>query len=133
MKITQTVVEAIWPKIAKTGHYRTPDKKKGAAFDVIASTEDCLTVQTGRGASIVIQKESFRATLEYLIKRTHTAEDRRCEVRASKSDPGLLDLATRDPAHARATMVIPYVLPILAATGVIVIDGNRPNAVWLNL
>jgi hypothetical protein len=133
MKMTQTVVEALWPKIAKKGHYRTPDKKKGAAFDVIASTKDCLTVQTGRGASIIIQKKSFQATLDFLIKQTHTADDRRCEIRASKSNPGFLDLASRIPAHSKATMVIPYVLPILAATGVITIDSNRPNAVWLNV
>jgi hypothetical protein len=56
--------------------------------------------------------------------------EKACRIGAGISGPGPLDEATR--IHSGGTMVIPYIVPILAATGIVGLSGERPNRVWLN-
>ncbi|NBV76180.1 MAG: hypothetical protein EBR59_09550 [Methylococcaceae bacterium] len=133
MSASQIIIDALWSKICLPKQYQTPDGIDPSIFNVIGVNNNYLRVQTNGGTILQIQKESFRAAIDYLIRHSHISYDSRCRIGASIPNPGPLDAATRIPVQANATMVITYVLPILAATGVLMIDGNRPNAVWINL
>jgi hypothetical protein len=139
--LTQTITDAIWLQIgvSKTdtqkskNTFKTPDDKKGSRFSVLNKTDDDLIIKTSRKSQLKISKESFRRALEYLIRHNHVSAVQYCEIGASKSEPSPLDLSTRIPQNKKSLMVIPYVLPILASTGVLATHGGRPNKVWLNI
>ena len=139
--LSQTLIDAIWSQIAfskiqthkSKSALKTPDKQNGSLFSVENKSPNELTIQTNGKARLTISKDAFRRALEYLIRHNHVSKEQVCEIGACISNPSPLDLTTRIPQTKRSTMVIPYVLPVLEAFGVLTIDGNRPNKVWLNL
>jgi len=140
--LTQTLIDAIWSQIKESKRvatakskplFKTPDEVNGSEFDIVAKTQNDLTILTSGSSKITISKEAFRCALEYLIRNNHVSKVQACEIGACISNPGPLDLTTRAPQSKRSTMVIPYILPILAAARVLTIDGGRPNKVWLTL
>ena len=139
--LSQTLIDAIWSQIALSkiethksqSALKTPDEQNGSFFSIANKSPNDLTVQTSGKARVTIDKEAFRRALEYLIRHNHVSKVQFCEIGACISNPGPLDLTTRTPQSKRSNMVIPYVLPILEAAGVLTIDGGRPNKVWLNL
>ena len=133
--LTQSLIDSLWDEI-KTGsktEYRTPDNAKGNKFIVVGKTQSLLTVNVGTKTHIKIEKESFRRALEFLIRNNCVSSVLGSEVGASKSHPGPLDLSTRISQSNKSLMLIPYILPILADTGILSINGARPNKVWINL
>ena len=139
--LSQTLIDAIWQDIPcvemESSHseemFKTPDDSKGSPFRVVGKNDNEVTIQTGGGATLKIDKESFRRVLEYLIRHNHVSRVQFCEIGASRDNPGPLDLTSRIPQSKSSTLVIIYILPILARAGVLTIDGGRPNKVWLNL
>ena len=126
------IIESLWPLVVKEGVvYRTPDDEKGAEFTVKESDEFWIRIETTGNSLITIQRDSFVAAIRYLMLHGHLGEDKSSPIGASIDNPGPLDLETRGPSGG--TMVIPYILPLLANLGVVGIDGSRPNKTWLNL
>lgn len=137
--LSQTLIDAIWPQIATLTEslnieeaLKTPDNG-GNSFSVVKKTDDSVMIQTDGNNTVSVGKESFRSVLEYLILHNHVSGVQYCKIGASRDKPGPLDLASRTPQSKSSTLVIIYILPILAAQGVVKIDGGRPNRVWLNL
>ena len=131
--LSQLIVDAIWRQLAKSPPvFKTPDKTKGRPFTITAVSEDKVSVKHGR-TDQDISKESFRQTIAYLVANNHVSAPTACEIRANKSGGGPLDIASRVPQKSNATMVISYVLPILADLGIVSIKSLRPNRVWLNV
>ena len=139
--LSQTIIDAIWQDIPnverESSHseemFKTPDGSKGSPFRILGKNDNEVTIQTGGGSTLKIDKESFRRVLEYLIRHNHVSRVQFCEIGASRDNPGPLDLTSRIPQSKSSPMVITYILPILAGAGVVTIDGGRPNKVWLNL
>jgi len=130
--LSQLIVDAIWHQLATSPPvFMTPDKAKGKPFTITDVSEDRVSVKHGKVQHI--SKESFRRTIEYLIANNCVSVPTACDIRASKSGGGPLDIASRVPQNNKADMVIPYVLPILAHLGIVSIKPTRRNAAWLNL
>jgi hypothetical protein len=131
LSLTQHLISAIWPEMAKVGEkYTTPDEQRGAEFIVEKSDASSISIQTSGESQISIHRDSFIAAFHFLLEGCHVSSEKACQIGANKLDPGLLDKATR--IHSGGTMVIPYIVPILAATGIVGVSGDRPNSVWLN-
>lgn len=129
--LSHLIVDAIWPllkDISKT--LQTPDQKKGSKFKIISVNGEELKISVGK---VSISKESFQHTIAYLLANNHVSSPTSCEIRASKSDGGPLDIASRTPQTSNVQMVIPYVVGILAAVGIVSVKSTRPNRVWINL
>jgi len=130
--LSQLIVDAVWLQLKKSPTvFKTPDKEKGADFTIKEVGEDKVYIQPAKVSHI--SKESFRRTIEYLIANNCVSAPTACEIRANKSGGGPLDIASRVPQSSKATMVIPYVLPILADQGIVSIKSTSPNATWLNV
>ena len=122
-------VASVWKEVSiirKT--YKTPS---GVPYSVCGANINSITIKTSRNHRITISREQFHEALRFLIANGHIGKNVACEIRANISEPGPLDSATR--AKGNGTMVIPYILPILASTGIVGIDGKRPNKTWINL
>ncbi|MCX8513087.1 MAG: hypothetical protein ORN83_15175, partial [Chthoniobacteraceae bacterium] len=112
------------------GMYNTPDLQNGARFEA-KTTSNGVEILTDGKTKFSIPKEAFKAALRYLIEHKHLVRESACEINASQSDPGPLNAATRRFTADR--MNISYLLPILASTGLVGIDGIRKNKTWINL
>jgi hypothetical protein len=129
--LSQSLISAIWPELAKVGvKYTTPDEQRGAKFIVEKSDAASISIRTSGESPISIHRDSFIAALHFLLEGCHVSPEKACRIGAGISDRGPLDEATR--IHSGGTMVIPYIVPILAATGIVGFSGERPNSVWLN-
>lgn len=123
-------IDVIWEKIPAEGDYSTPDIQRSSPFKVTKTSNEII-VETRGKSKFSIPKEAFEAALRYLIENKHYDEKSACDINASKTDPGPLNKATRIFTGDR--MNISYVLPILASTGVVGINGSRKNKTWVNL
>ena len=130
--LSQLIVDAVWCQLKKSPpSFKTPDKNRGNAFAITDVSKDKVSVKHGKVRHI--SKESFRQAIAYLIANNCVSAPAACEIRARKGGGGSLDIASRVPQSSKATMVIPYVLPILADLGIVSIKSSRNNAVWLNV
>jgi hypothetical protein len=130
--VVERIIESLWAEISKIGEkYKTPDDIKGVPFSVVKLGKASLTIATVKKSSLKIPEEAFAAAIQYLIENGHYGKGEACLIKASQSDPGPLNKATRK--FTNNTMNISYVLPILASTGVVGIDGKRKNKTWIKL
>jgi hypothetical protein len=120
--VSQTLIDAIWQDIPnverESSHseemFKTPDGSRGSPFGIGGKTDNEVTIQTGGGATLKIDKESFRRVLEYLIRHNHVSRVQFCEIGASRDNPGPLDLTSRIPQSKSSTLEIIYILPLLS-------------------
>lgn len=130
--LIDAALSSVWGQISVAGAtYRTPDITNGSPFTVTGADMNSTTITTSGGNRIKISREQFHEAIRYLVANGHLGNDHTCEIRANLDDPGPLDSATRSLGNG--TMVISYILPMLASTGIVGIDGNRPNTTWINL
>jgi hypothetical protein len=120
----------IWSDIATLKHLQTPDIQKGKVFTVISVVPESVTISSEAGSSITLRKAAFMETLRYLIVNGHNA-DNPCVIGSNQNadDAGPLCVASRS-ANGN-TRVISYIVPILAALGILGVSGDRPNKTWL--
>jgi hypothetical protein len=131
LSLTQHLISAIWPEMAKVGEkYTTPDEQRGSEFIVLASDNHTISIKTSGESVISIRRDSFISTLSFLLKGGHVSQERACVIGANIGEPGSLDQSTR--VYSGGTMVISYIVPILEKTGVVASNGKRPNKAWIN-
>ncbi|WP_141243330.1 hypothetical protein [Bordetella genomosp. 1] len=120
----------VWPRIEGLTDLRTPDDAVGRAFTVEAVDRDAVEIATAGGSPIIIRRTAFLAVLRYLVAHGHGASNA-CEIRSNQTaeHSGPLCMAARE-ANGN-TRVVNYVVPILAALGILGVDGTQPNATWL--
>lgn len=129
--LSEKVVEALWPDISGEGvPYKTPDNNLGSDFIVEKSDATSISIRTTGQSIISIHRDSFVAAVQFLLKGGNLSSENAHPIGASIGDPGSLDMATR--IHSGGTMVISYIVPILAATGIVGVSGDRPNKAWIN-
>ncbi len=131
-------LDTIWEEMcAPNLKFRTPDNREGSPFTTVNFDNDSVWIKTGNEnrPPWIIKKKAFFEALRYLDAFQH-GPDNQCEI-ASNTNPelaGPLDLATRkaNTEDGRpGPRVITYIAPMLAATGLVALDGQRPNKVWL--
>lgn len=121
------IIDKIWPKMQTGRRYRTPDLYKGKDFFIEEKSNQKIKIKP---QNVSITKESFLASLHYLIQNEHHFENQ-CEIRSSNSreEAGALCLVSRDEnSNVRC---INYILPILQNFQIVGIDPVRPNKTWL--
>lgn len=124
-------LDAVWNDMrCPDKELRTPDDARGSLFSVESSDKDSITILTSGYNRIKIKKEAFIVALQYLDKHQH-GHDNKCEIRTGRETDvgGGLCKATRDIQKGQA--VIGYIAPMLATTGLVKLDGGRPNKIWL--
>lgn len=131
-------LDAAWKIICDSDQvFKTPDNARGVPFTVYKSNDGSVWIKTGKknNLSLRINKKAFFAALLYLKANQH-GSDNKCEI-ASNTNPelaGPLCLATRKANTEDGSLglrVITYIAPMLAATDLISLNGERPNKVWL--
>ena len=110
--------------------YRTPDDERGSDFRVEKSDETSIGIRTSGESTISIQRDSFVGAIRFLLEGEYLSSEKACLIGANIGEPRSLDAATRN--HSAGTMVISYILPILEATGIACVSGDRPNKAWIN-
>ncbi len=129
--LSSIIIDGIWDEISQEGlKYTTPDDERGSDFTVEKSDATSISILTTGESSISIHRDSFIAAVRFLLEGGHVSPEKACRIGANKLDPGELDKASR--IHSGGTMVILYIVPILAATGIMGVSGERPNIVCLN-
>lgn len=131
-------LDAVWNEMcAPNQQYRTPDNQVGAQFSVAESDPDWVSIRTGQGdnPTIRLRKSAFFAALKYLNEHQH-GPNHRCRIDSATApeNAGPLCLTTRRANTADGSdgqRVITYIAPMLAGTGLVQVDGNRPNQIWL--
>jgi hypothetical protein len=102
---------------------RTPDERTGQPFVVEAVDAEGVSVKTAKGGRVRVGLFTFESAAKFLSDRGFVG-DRWLEVK----DEDFQMLLNMENDRVRASS---YVLALLAAAGVIQIDGRRPNKVRL--
>lgn len=132
VSLSELTIFSLWPEISKSGaSYTTPDEMAGADFTVLDSDDSMIVIKTTGGTFIRIKRASFISAVFFLLSNGHVSQETSCRIGANISQPAGLDAATRD--HPNGTMVVSYVIPILAGTGIVEINIRRPNSTWLKI
>ena len=120
-------VQTAWASLFVGQQYRTPDLRAGANFTIARVTPTAIEITP---QSITVTRAAFQAAVHYLRSHKHAAANA-CPIGSSNS-PLLSSPLCSAARHANASIrCINYVLPILAASHIVGIGGNRPNTTWL--
>lgn len=124
------VVDHFWPQIGKLTGLKTPDDVAGKYFTIKKISQNTVEIATEAGSSITIRREAMLEALRYLINHNHNVSNS-CEIHSNQiaEQSGPLCRATRGVNSN--TRVINYIVPILAAVGILAVSGTRPNSTWL--
>lgn len=128
--LINTALSAVWSHIGAQRELRTPDALAGKSFSVVESSQASIKILTEKGSPLLIQREAFFQALRYLLANQHIP-DNPCEIRSNQiaESAGPLCRVTREVNSG--TRVINYIVPLLAATGLVAVRSSQPNAVWL--
>lgn len=128
-------LDAVWNEMcAPNRQYRTPDNQVGAEFSVAESDANSVLIQTGGGNPLRINKQAFFAALKYLDENQHGPKRRLridSDTNPEKAGPLCLETRRANNGGKDGPRVITYIAPMLTETGLVQVDGNRPNRVWL--
>lgn len=119
-------INGIWGGIIVGSSYKTPDNSKGKLFQITDRGPDAISIFPQK---ISISIESFIKALEFLVHNGHNINNP-IEI-GSSNDPneaGPLCKAARSANNN--TRCINYILPILASSNYVGLDGKIPNKVW---
>lgn len=120
-------IDGVWTHLAAGKEYSTPDGIAPARFSVSRLDASAIRIKP---QGIAIRREAFSAALHYLREYRHDQHNP-CEIR-SNNDPALAgplcSAARMKNANVRC---INYVLPILAALGIVSTGPARPNTAWI--
>ena len=115
--------DLILERVKKGDRLKTPDERVGQPFTVEVVDAEGVTVKTAKGGKIRMGLFTFETAAKFL-RDQGIAGDRWLEVK----DQDFQMLLNMENDRVRASS---YVLAILAAAGIIEIDGRRPNKVRL--
>ena len=128
--LARAAVSGVWIQASQRQALSTPDKHVSRQFQVVVADGTRITIQTEGGSPIAITREAFVAAVQYLAEHGHDVRNP-CEIRSNQlaESAGPLCAVTRE--QNGGTRVINYIAPILASVGLVAIDSDRPNSVWL--
>ena len=120
---------AQWHSMEQGKNLRTPTKRK--TFEISFIYPDEVIIKTQGGTNIPIKRQAFLAVLNFLTENKHNRSNK-VEIESNKvrAKAGPLCLAARK-GNGSTTMVITYILPILADIGLVGIDSNIPTRTWI--
>ncbi|MGH7163049.1 MAG: hypothetical protein ACREID_06170 [Planctomycetota bacterium] len=115
--------DVVMQRLKPGDRLKTPDDRTGKPFEIAALDAEAVTVKTARGGRVRVSLFSFDTAVKYLSDRGIRG-DRWLAVQ----DDDFQALLNMENDRVRASS---YVLGILAAAGLVEIDGGRPNRVRL--
>jgi hypothetical protein len=115
--------DRILERVKAGDRLRTPDDRTGQPFAVDAVDAEGVTVRTSKGGRVRMGLFTFETAAKFLEDNAVTG-GRWLEVK----DQDFQMLLNMENDRVRAAS---YVLAIMAAAGVVEIDGGRPNKVRL--
>jgi hypothetical protein len=107
-------------KVPAGTELRTPDKSSGKPFSIESIDAEAVSVRTARGGRVKISLFTFDTAMKYL-------EDMGGDWLLVK-DEMFQSVLNMENDRVRASS---YVISILGASGLIEVDGSRPNRVRL--
>jgi hypothetical protein len=116
-----TPFDAILAKVKPGTVLRTPDAKTGKPFTVDALDPEGVSIRTSSGGFVRISMFAFDVAAKYLADRGHRGDN---WLKVSDEDFQALLNMENDRVRAGS-----YLLAVLAAAGVVDVDGGRPNKV----
>ncbi|UST56603.1 hypothetical protein [Pseudomonas moraviensis] len=125
----------LWALISRLqgSELRTPSQ--GAHFRILTVDGNQVVVETRTQQShVVLTREAFQQTLDYLAKNSHFGEAQAVEIRSNHTyeDAGPLCQAARYRAEGKPGCTnITYILPILEQCHAVGIRSTNPNSTWL--
>ena len=102
---------------------RTPDRSAGKPFTIDSVDSEAVTIRTARGGKVKISLFTFDSALKYLEDGGYRGNDW-----LETKDEMFQAVLNMENDRVRAAS---YVISILGATGLIEVDGGRPNKVRL--
>jgi len=131
MSLVNAALNDRWNSVPLLTTLYTPSERK--SLTVWQITPDEMHISTEGGTEMKITRSAFSASLNYLLEQGHVASHP-CAIASDqlRSEAGPLCLAARDAnSESGGTRVITYVLPILKEMGLVEINSEIPNTVWL--
>jgi len=128
--LLDTALNAAWLKICEPRKLSTPDKTAGKSFSVVSSDQNSVEIMTNGDSKILIQRAAILAALRYLIQHQHN-QNNPCEIRSDQNLEKAGELCKITSEKNSGTLVITYIVPMLASAGLANFSGDRPNKVWL--
>ena len=121
------LIQVSWNNLAVSHQYRTPDNQAGANFTIVRLTPTEIIIAP---QNITISRASFDAAIHYLRHHNHY-QNNPCRI-ASNNSPNLSGpLCSVARGANNNVRSINYILPVLAASNIVGINGRRPNTTWI--
>jgi hypothetical protein len=115
--------DRILERVKKGDRLKTPDEKVGQPFTIEAVDAEGVSLKTAKGGKIRVGLFTFETAAKFLSDRG-VAGDRWLPVK----DEDFQMLLNMENDRVRASS---YVIAIMAAAGIVEVDGGRPNRVRL--
>lgn len=125
----ENLLDNLWNQLNAHAAYNTPDNIRQTEFTIQAINQnpDSITISP---QNITISKQAFLAALSHLTGNHHT-QGNPCQIRSSNTPKKAGPLCQAARKVNNNVRCINYILPILAAAGIVGINGKRPNTTWL--
>ena len=119
----QSAYDRVLERVKPGDRLRTPDRSAGKPFAIDTVDSEAVTIRTARGGRVKISLFTFDSALKYLEDGGY-----RGEHWLETKDEMFQAVLNMENDRVRASS---YVIAILGATGLIEVDGGRPNKVRL--
>jgi hypothetical protein len=119
----QSAYDRVLERVKPGDQLRTPDRSAGKPFTIDSVDSEAVTIRTARGGRVKISLFTFDSALKYLEDGGH-----RGDLWLQTKDEMFQAVLNMENDRVRASS---YVIAILGATGLIEVDGGRPNKVRL--
>ena len=129
-RLLNAAIDHVWSHISTLDGLTTPDTSVGRSFQIQDVTPDEIHIATEAGSPLTLKRAAFLEAIRYLVTNGHDSRHP-CEIRSNQLAENSGPLCTTTRRVNNNTRVINYVVPILAAVGILGISGSRPNTTWL--
>jgi hypothetical protein len=126
----EELIDNTWALIQAGMFDFTPDETRASTFMVEDVNEDGVVVLANMNSRISIPRSAFVHAAQILIENNATQHNP-LRIGSSNSTENSLELCLGTKAESNGTRVINYIAPILLRMGIVSIDHNRPNRIWL--
>jgi len=126
----EEVIEIHWTALQSGMFEFTPDEIRASTFSVEVVNQNEVVVLANMNSRITIPRAAFVSAVQVLIENNAT-EGNPLRIGSSNSDDNSLELCLDTKAHSGGTRVINYIASLLLRMGIVGIDHNRPNRIWI--
>lgn len=126
----EELIETHWTVLQPGVFDLTPDEIRASTFSVEVVNQNEVVVLANMNSRITIPLAAFVSAVQVLIENNAT-EANPLRIGSSNSDDNSLELCLDAKTHSGGTRVINYIASLLLRMGIVNIDHNRPNRIWI--